>query len=236
MIVIPAIDILDGKPVRLYQGDYGQSTCVADDVLACAKNFEAANAPYLHVVDLNGAKEGSRVNEALICEIVKLCTIPVEVGGGIRTMSAIDSYIENGVSRVILGTSAIQDISLLKDAIHKYGSKIAVGLDCKDGYVCTSGWLEKSKEYYLDFAKRMEIIGVQTLICTDISKDGTLQGPNFEMLEQLKNHVSCNLIASGGVRDLSHIQKCKDLNLYGVIAGKAIYEKTLDLKEAIHIC
>lgn len=236
MIVIPAIDILDGKPVRLYQGDYGQSTCVADDVLACAKNFEAANAPYLHVVDLNGAKEGSRVNEALICEIVKLCTIPVEVGGGIRTMSAIDSYIENGVSRVILGTSAIQDISLLKDAIHKYGSKIAVGLDCKDGYVCTSGWLEKSKEYYLDFAKRMEKIGVQTLICTDISKDGTLQGPNFEMLEQLKNHVSCNLIASGGVRDLSHIQKCKDLNLYGVIAGKAIYEKTLDLKEAIHIC
>lgn len=236
MIVIPAIDILDGKPVRLYQGDYGQSTCVADDVLACAKNFEAANAPYLHVVDLNGAKEGSRVNEDLICEIVKLCTIPVEVGGGIRTMSAIDSYIENGVSRVILGTSAIQDISLLKDAIHKYGSKIAVGLDCKDGYVCTSGWLEKSKEYYLDFAKRMEKIGVQTLICTDISKDGTLQGPNFEMLKQLKNHVSCNLIASGGVRDLSHIQKCKDLNLYGVIAGKAIYEKTLDLKEAIHIC
>ena len=236
MIVIPAIDILDGKPVRLYQGDYGQSTCVADDVLACAKNFEAANAPYLHIVDLNGAKEGSLVNEALICEIVKLCTIPVEVGGGIRTMSAIDSYIENGVSRVILGTSAIQDISLLKDAIHKYGSKIAVGLDCKDGYVCTSGWLEKSKEYYLDFAKRMEKIGVQTLICTDISKDGTLQGPNFEMLKQLKNHVSCNLIASGGVRDLSHIQKCKDLNLYGVIAGKAIYEKTLDLKEAIHIC
>ena len=236
MIVIPAIDILDGKPVRLYQGDYGQSTCVADDVLACAKNFEAANAPYLHVVDLNGAKEGSRVNEALICEIVKLCTIPVEVCGGIRTMSAIDSYIENGVSRVILGTSAIQDISLLKDAIHKYGSKIAVGLDCKDGYVCTSGWLEKSKEYYLDFAKRMEKIEVQTLICTDISKDGTLQGPNFEMLKQLKNHVSCNLIASGGVRDLSHIKKCKDLNLYGVIAGKAIYEKTLDLKEAIHIC
>ena len=185
---------------------------------------------------MNGAKEGSRVNEALICEIVKLCTIPVEVGGGIRTMSAIDSYIENGVSRVILGTSAIQDISLLKDAIHKYGSKIAVGLDCKDGYVCTSGWLEKSKEYYLDFAKRMEKIGVQTLICKYISKDGTLQGPNFEMLKQLKNHVSCNLIASGGVRDLSHIQKCKDLNLYGVIAGKAIYEKTLDLKEAIHIC
>lgn len=236
MIVLPAIDILDGKPVRLYQGDYGQSTCVADDVLVCAKNFEAANAPYLHVVDLNGAKEGNRVNEDLIYEIVKTCTIPVEVGGGIRSMSAIDSYIENGVSRVILGTSAIQNIGLLKDAVRKYGSKIAVGLDCKDGYVCTSGWLEKSKEYYLDFAKRMEEIGVQTLICTDISKDGTLQGPNFKMLEALKNHVSCNLIASGGVRDLSDIKKCKDLDLYGVIAGKAIYEKTLDLKEAIRIC
>lgn len=236
MIVLPAIDILDGKPVRLYQGDYGQSTYVADDALVCAKNFEAANAPYLHIVDLNGAKEGNRVNEDLIYEIVKTCTVPVEVGGGIRTMSAIDSYIENGVSRVILGTSAIQDIGLLKDAVRKYGSKIAVGLDCKDGYVCTSGWLEKSKEYYLDFAKRMEEIGVQTLICTDISKDGTLQGPNFKMLEALKNHVSCNLIASGGVRDLSHIKKCKDLDLYGVIAGKAIYEKTLDLKEAIRIC
>lgn len=236
MIVLPAIDILDGKLVRLYQGDYGQSTCVADDVLVCAKNFEAANAPYLHIVDLNGAKEGNRVNEDLIYEIVKTCTIPVEVGGGIRSMSAIDSYIENGVSRVILGTSAIQNIGLLKDAVRKYGSKIAVGLDCKDGYVCTSGWLEKSKEYYLDFAKRMEEIGVQTLICTDISKDGTLQGPNFKMLEALKNHVSCNLIASGGVRDLSDIKKCKDLDLYGVIAGKAIYEKTLDLKEAIRIC
>ena len=236
MIVLPAIDILDGKPVRLYQGDYGQSTCVADDALVCAKNFEAANAPYLHIVDLNGAKEGNRVNEDLIYEIVKTCTIPVEVGGGIRTMSAIDSYIENGVSRVILGTSAIQNIGLLKDVVRKYGSKIAVGLDCKDGYVCTSGWLEKSKEYYLDFAKRMEEIGVQTLICTDISKDGTLQGPNFKMLEALKNHVTCNLIASGGVRDLSHIKKCKDLDLYGVIAGKAIYEKTLDLKEAIRIC
>ncbi len=236
MIVLPAIDILDGKPVRLYQGDYGQSTCVADDALVCTKNFEAANAPYLHIVDLNGAKEGNRVNEDLIYEIVKTCTIPVEVGGGIRTMSAIDSYIENGVSRVILGTSAIQNIGLLKDVVRKYGSKIAVGLDCKDGYVCTSGWLEKSKEYYLDFAKRMEEIGVQTLICTDISKDGTLQGPNFKMLEALKNHVSCNLIASGGVRDLSHIKKCKDLDLYGVIAGKAIYEKTLDLKEAIRKC
>lgn len=182
------------------------------------------------------AKEGSRINADLICEVVKTCQLPVEVGGGIRTMEAIDFYIENGVSRVILGTSAIQDDCLLKDAIKKYGSKIAVGLDCKDGYVCTSGWLEKSKEYYLDFAKRMEKIGVKTLICTDISKDGTLQGPNFEMLEALKNHVSCNLIASGGVRDLSHIQKCKDLGLYGVIAGKAIYEKTLDLKEALSIC
>lgn len=236
MIVLPAIDILDGKPVRLYQGDYGQSKCVADDVLVCAKNFEAENVRYLHVVDLNGAKEGSRVNEDLICEIVKTCDIPIEVGGGIRTMSAIDFYIENGISRVILGTSAIQDIGLLKDAVSKYGSKIAVGLDCKDGYVCTSGWLETSKEYYLDFAKRMEEIGVKTLICTDISKDGTLQGPNFEMLKALKNHISCNLIASGGVRDLSHIQICKELGLYGVITGKAIYEKTLDLKEALSIC
>ena len=236
MLVIPAIDLKDGQAVRLFKGDYSQKTVYSDHPEELAQTFEKAGATYLHVVDLNGAKEGSRVNEDLICEIVKTCDIPIEVGGGIRTMSAIDFYIENGVSRVILGTSAIQDIGLLKDAVSKYGSKIAVGLDCKDGYVCTSGWLETSKEYYLDFAKRMEEIGVKTLICTDISKDGTLQGPNFEMLKALKNHVSCNLIASGGVRDLSHIQICKELGLYGVITGKAIYEKTLDLKEALSIC
>lgn len=236
MIVLPAIDILNGLPVRLYQGDYEKARCVARNVFSCVQNFERATAPYLHIVDLNGAKQGYRVNETLIVDIAKKCTCPIEVGGGIRSMEDIDFYLQNGVSRVILGTSAIHDVDLLRQALTKYGSKIAVGLDCKDGYVCTSGWLEMSKEYYLDFAKRMEKEGVQTLICTDISKDGTLKGPNFEMLQQLKNAVSCQLIASGGIRNLEHIQKCKDLNLYGVIVGKAIYEKTLSLKEALELC
>ena len=236
MIVIPAIDILDGNPVRLYQGDYAKSKCVAKDVWDCVKLFESENVSYLHVVDLNGAKEGNCINQTLICEIAKKCPFPIEVGGGIRTMEAIDFYIQNGISRVILGTSAVWNVDLLRQALKKYGSKIAVGLDCKDGYVCTSGWLKTSKEFYLDFAKRMEKEGVQTLICTDISKDGTLQGPNFEMLKELKKHVSCDLVVSGGVRDVSHIQKCKDLNVYGVIVGKAIYEKTLCLKEALQIC
>lgn len=236
MIILPAIDILDGKPVRLFQGDYSKSSLVGEDILALAKKFEKGSVSYLHIVDLNGAKVGNRQNASIICEVLKRCKCPIEIGGGIRTMEDIDFYIENGASRVILGTSAIHDLDLLIQAIEKYGSKIAVGLDCKNGYVCTSGWLETSKEFYLDFAKKMEQLGVSTLICTDISKDGTLQGPNFELLRNLKSHVSCQLIASGGVSNLSHIQMCKDLDLYGVIVGKAIYEKTLNLKEAMCIC
>lgn len=236
MIILPAIDILDGKPVRLFQGDYSKSSLVGEDILALAKSFENVNASYLHIVDLNGAKEGNRQNASIICDILKTCKCPIEIGGGIRKMEDIDFYIENGASRVILGTSAIQNLDLLIKAIQKYGSKIAVGLDCKNGYVCTSGWLETSKEFYLDFAKKMERLGVSTLICTDISKDGTLQGLNFDLLKNLKEHVSCQLIASGGVKNLLHIQKCKELGLYGVIVGKAIYEKTLDLKEAMRIC
>ena len=236
MILLPAIDIIDQAPVRLYQGDYHQKEIVGQSVLEIAKEFEAMKAQYLHMVDLDGAKSGKLENASLICETAQSVSIPVEVGGGIRSMDTVDFYLTSGVSRVILGTAALEDPAFLKDALKKYGEKIAVGIDCKDGKVCGSGWLVQSNIDYLDFAKRMEEIGVKTLICTDISKDGTLQGPNFEMLKALKNHVSCNLIASGGVRDLSHIQTCKELGLYGVIAGKAIYEKTLDLKEALSIC
>lgn len=236
MLIIPAIDILNGSCVRLYQGDYDKVTCVANDILSCAKEFEKVKAPYIHVVDLDGAKSGSRKNASFICELAKNCSVPIEVGGGIRSMEDIDFYIKNGVSRVILGTAAIQNTTFLKQALEKYGSKIVVGMDCKDGYVCVSGWLEKSLEYYLDFAKRMEKLGVSTLIFTDISKDGTLMGPNIEMLKELKKHVSCQLIASGGIRNIDHIKMCKELNLAGVIVGKAIYEKTLDLKEALAIC
>ncbi len=236
MIILPAIDILDGKPVRLYQGDYDQSMQVANDVLETAKLFSNLGAKQIHIVDLNGAKEGSKVNAKLICKIAQEISVPIEVGGGIRDFESISYYIEHGVSRVILGTSALKDEALLEKALDVYGDKIAVGLDCKDGYVQANGWLESSKEYYLDFAKKMESKGVSTLIFTDISKDGTLMGPNLEMLKKLSNSVSCQIIASGGIKDIEHIQSLKDLKLYGAITGKAMYSNTLDLREAIELC
>ncbi|WP_279139067.1 1-(5-phosphoribosyl)-5-[(5-phosphoribosylamino)methylideneamino]imidazole-4-carboxamide isomerase [Faecalicoccus pleomorphus] len=236
MILLPAIDIIDQAPVRLYQGDYHQKEIVGQSVLEIAKEFEAMKAQYLHMVDLDGAKSGKLENARLICETAQALSIPVEVGGGIRSMDTVDFYLTSGVSRVILGTAALEDPAFLKDALKKYGEKIAVGIDCKDGKVCGSGWLVQSDVDYLDFAKTMEDYGVKTIIFTDISKDGTLAGPNLEMLKKLKDAVSIQIIASGGIRDLSHIQALKDLDLYGAITGKAIYAHTLDLKEALKLC
>ena len=233
MIILPAIDIIDQAPVRLYQGDYDKKEVVGESVLEIAQMFESANADYIHLVDLDGAKEGEKKNASLICQVAQTVSTPCEVGGGIRSMEDISFYLEQGVSRVILGTAAINDPDLLKEAIKKYGDKIAVGMDCKNGYVCGSGWLEDSEYYYLDFAKKMEEMGVSTIIFTDISKDGTLMGPNLEMLKALKGAVSMNITASGGIRDMSHIKELNDLDLYGAITGKAIYADTLDLKEAI---
>ena len=236
MIIIPAIDIIDQKPVRLYQGDYDKKEVVGESILDIAKQFEKEGASYLHCVDLDGAKNGKKENAKIICEVARTISIPVEVGGGIRTMSDIHFYLENGVSRVILGTAAIQDEDLLRHAIKEFGDKIAVGIDCKDGYVCVNGWLENSNVYFIDFAKRMEEIGVQTIIFTDISKDGTLSGPNLEMLKELSNSVYIDIVASGGIKDLSHVQSLKDLDLYACITGKAMYSKSLSLKEAIELC
>ena len=236
MIIIPAIDIIDQAPVRLYQGDYSKKEVVGTSVLDIAKTFEKEGASYLHCVDLDGAKSGKKENAKLICEVAKSITMPVEVGGGIRTMEDIDFYLENGLSRVILGTAAISNEALLISALEKYGDKIAVGLDCKDGYICVNGWLESSNAYYIDFAKHMEELGVKTIIFTDISKDGTLMGPNYEMLEELKKNVKMDIVASGGIKDISHIQGLKDLDVYGAITGKAMYMKSLDLKEAIALC
>ncbi len=236
MIIIPAIDIIDQKPVRLYQGDYNKKEVVGTSILEIAKEFEREGAEYLHCVDLDGAKSGKKENAKIICEVARLISIPVEVGGGIRTLNDIEFYLENGVSRVILGTAALSDPDLVKMAIEKYEERIAVGIDCKDGFVCVNGWLESSNVYFIDFAKMMQDIGVQTIIFTDISKDGTLMGPNYEMLKELKENVYVNIIASGGIKDLSHIQGLKDLDLYGAIIGKAMYTKSLNLKEAIALC
>jgi len=235
MIILPAIDMIDGQPVRLVQGRFEDKTVVADDILTTAEKFESLGAEWLHMVDLDGAKAGKRMNQDVVKKTAQTLSIPLEIGGGIRTMGDVSDYIENGVSRVILGTSAIEDQSFVKEAVRRYGEKIAVGIDCKDGYACGRGWLSVSKITLTDLARQMEDIGVQTVIVTDISKDGTLNGPNVEMLAKLKMAVNMNIIASGGIRDIENIKSLRKLGIYGAITGKAVYAGTLDLKEAIEV-
>lgn len=235
MIILPAIDIIDGKPVRLYQGDYNKKEIVADDIFETAKSFEEKGAEYVHLVDLDGAKSGSSQNHELVIKVAKELNIPVELGGGIRSFDTIKYLLDNGVSRVILGTSAMEDEELLKRAVGTYGEKVAVGIDCKDGKVYGRGWLEGSNLDYIDFAKKMEMLGVKDIIVTDISKDGTLEGPNVEMLKKLKENVSIDITASGGIRDIENIKELMKVDLYGAITGKAIYAGTLSLEEAIKI-
>lgn len=236
MIIIPAIDIIDNKPVRLFQGDYDKKEIVGEDILEVAKSFEAAGAEYVHLVDLDGAKAGAMINKDIIVEVANSLKIPVEVGGGIRTYEDVKYYIDNGISRVILGTAAIEDLDFVKRLVAEFKEKIAVGIDCKDGYLCGRGWLETTKLHYLDFAKTMEQIGIDNIIVTDISKDGTLQGTNIDMIVELKKSVNIKLTASGGVKDITDIEKLNNLGIYGVIAGKAIYSGSLSLEEAIEEC
>lgn len=236
MIILPAIDIINKRPVRLYQGDYNQVEEVDGSVLELAKRFEALGATYLHLVDLDGAKSGLKENQDIIKEVANSISIPIEVGGGIRDMESIAYYLDNGIDRVILGTSAIENLQLLETALKQYGDRIAVGIDCKDGFVYGRGWLEASDLYYVDFAKQLKGLGVKTIIVTDISKDGTLAGVNVEMLKQLQDEVDIQIIASGGVKDINDIYKLKELGVYGAITGKAMYHKTLDLKEALQVC
>ena len=235
MICIPAIDLLDGQAVRLFQGDYEKGEAVGE-VDSILKRLNHAKAQLLHVVDLNGAKCGQRVNESLIAKIVQKAEMPVEVGGGIRTMEAIEAYLNCGVKRVILGTAALEDETFLKAALARYGDQIAVGVDCKDGFVCVRGWLSESQVNYIEFAKHLEALGVLTLIVTDIKTDGTLQGPNLTMLKALRSQVSLQIIASGGIRDLQNLRDLKAIGMDGAIMGKAIYANTIDLEAAVKLC
>lgn len=235
MIILPAIDIIDGQPVRLYQGDYDKKEIVADDIFKTAKSFEEMGAEYVHLVDLDGAKSGSNQNHELVIEIANTLRIPVELGGGIRSFETIKYLLDNGVARVILGTIAIEDEELLKLAVDNYGEKIAVGIDCKDGKVYGRGWLSESDLDYIDFAKKMESVGVKNIIVTDISKDGTLEGPNVDMLKKLKETVNIDITASGGICNIENIKELMNVDLYGAITGKAIYAKTLSLEEAIGV-
>ncbi len=235
MIIIPAIDIIHGEPVRLYQGDYNQKEIVGESVLDIAKEFEASGAKFLHLVDLEGAKEGKRINHKTITQVAQVLSIPVEIGGGIRTMEDIEYYLRHGIYRVILGTSAIEDQDLLQAAIQKYGNHIAVGLDCRDGYVYGRGWLQASEIKDIEFARQLEKMGVQTIIVTDISKDGTLTGPNIELYQRLKAETNMNIVASGGMHQIGDVKALKEVDVAGVIIGKALYHHTIDLKEAISI-
>lgn len=235
MILIPAIDLKDGQAVRLYKGDYDQKTVYSSSPADIALKFEEMGADYLHVVDLDGAKNGTTTNLETIKKIRSVLNIPMELGGGIRDLETVDLYLnEVGIDRVILGTAAIEDPEFLKAALNKYGAKrIVVGVDIKDGFVATSGWLVNTKTYYLDFLKELEKIGVQYIVCTDISKDGTLKGPNFEIYENIHQHSSIQFVVSGGVKDDQDIYKVNELGYYGCIVGKAYYEGKIDLKEVI---
>ena len=236
MIIIPAIDIIDGKTVRLYQGDYNKKEVVGQDVLKIAKNFEIAGAEYIHLVDLEGAKKGKLINNKIIIEVAKSVNLPIEVGGGIRTYENIKCLIDNGISRVILGTVAIENLDFVKRALDKFGDKISIGVDCKNGYLCGRGWLKESKFNYIDFSKEMEKMGVDNIILTDISRDGTLQGVNIGMLKKLNENICMNITSSGGIAKIDDIRELKNLNIYGVIIGKALYSKHINLKEAIDLC
>lgn len=235
MIVLPAIDLKDGNCVRLFKGDYSTAHKVAESPLETARAFEQQGASWIHMVDLDGAKDGVRKNHEIILSVCKNTNLNVEVGGGIRDMEAVDFYLKNGASRVILGSAAVKNKQLVVDAVKAYGEKIAVGIDAKNGKVCAEGWLDNSGVEFVSLAKEMEKIGVTKIIFTDISKDGMLSGPNLTQLDELKASVSCDIIASGGVSNLKDIINLAELNIYGAIAGKAVYTGDLNLGAAIKI-
>lgn len=238
MIILPAIDIKDGNCVRLFKGDFSTVEKVASDYMETAKGFEQAGASWIHMVDLDGAKEGKPVNTKIYKDVASKTSLKVEVGGGIRNLETIEEYLEMGISRVIIGSAALKNPQLVKDAVNKFGSeKIAVGIDSKNGMVATEGWLESSDVHYIDLAQKMIEIGVRYFIVTDISKDGTLSGVNTVQLAELSKATKgqCKIIASGGVHTIEDIKACKKLGLYGTICGKSIYKGTLDLREAVEI-
>lgn len=235
MLLIPAIDLKNGEAVRLYKGDYNKKTVYSSSPEMIAQRFENMGADYLHVVDLDGAKEAKASNLDTIKKIRESISIPIELGGGIRNMETVDLYLQEvGINRVILGTAAIHNPDFLKAALNKYGPKrIVVGVDIKEGYVSTSGWLETSEVYYIDFLKGLENIGVKTIVCTDISKDGTLSGPSFEIYKNIRENTKLDFVVSGGIKDADDVYKVNELGYYGCIVGKAYYEGKIDLKEVI---
>ena len=235
MLIFPAIDLYERKAVRLFKGDYENMTVYSENPIEIAQDFVNAGATHIHVVDLEGAKDGTTPNISVVRQIAAETDLFIEIGGGIRDMDTVDAYLSSGVSRVILGTAAVNDREFLTAAVKKYGDKIAVGADVKDGYIAIKGWLESSALTLDDFLQEMEKIGVKYIICTDISKDGAMRGTNLELYSQLSQKYSMNITASGGVSTLDDVKKLNELNLYGAIIGKAYYIGAIDLKDALEV-
>ena len=235
MLIYPAIDLYQGKAVRLYKGDYAQMTVYSDDPPAIAEDFAKSGTSHMHIVDLEGAKTGQTPNFETILEIKRRGGLFCEVGGGIRSMQTVQRYLENGIDRVILGTAAVTQPGFLEEAAKKYGRKIAVGMDLKDGFVAIKGWTEKSELTAFDFCQRLQEIGINTIICTDISRDGAMRGTNHQLYQALMKRFSLEIIASGGVSSLEDVQRLAQAGLYGAIIGKAYYTGAINLKQAIEV-
>ncbi|MDD6062723.1 MAG: 1-(5-phosphoribosyl)-5-[(5-phosphoribosylamino)methylideneamino]imidazole-4-carboxamide isomerase [Oscillospiraceae bacterium] len=235
MLIFPATDIYDGKVVRLYKGDYDQMTVYSDNPVEIARSFAACGAEYLHVVDLEGARDGTTPNSDVVRTLVKESGMLVEIGGGIRTEDTVKTYMDMGVARVILGTAAVTDPVFLKKMVALYGERIAVGVDIKDGFVAIKGWTEKSEVTCDAFFEKLQQIGVSTVICTDISKDGALSGTNLQLYRDLSEKYSMQIVASGGISTAEDILALRSMDIYGAILGKALYTGNLNLKEAVKL-
>ena len=235
MLIFPAIDLYEGKAVRLYKGDYEQMTVYSDSPIELVEDFVEQGAKYLHLIDLEGAKTGQTPNLELIRDIRALSPLFTQVGGGIRSMDVVDAYLNAGVDRVILGTAAVTDPVFLEEAIKESGDKIAVGADIKNGYIAISGWTESSGIDAFSFCRRMQDLGVKTLICTDISRDGAMQGTNRNLYRTLSKRHDMNIIASGGVSSIEDIRALREMELYGAVIGRAYYTGAIKISEALEV-
>ncbi|MBO5931525.1 MAG: 1-(5-phosphoribosyl)-5-[(5-phosphoribosylamino)methylideneamino]imidazole-4-carboxamide isomerase [Clostridia bacterium] len=235
MKLFPAIDLYEGKAVRLFKGDYAQMTVYNNDPAAVAADFAACGAECIHIVDLEGAKSGTTPNFDTVCKIKATSGLFCEIGGGIRSMEVIDKYLSAGIDRVILGTAAVGNLDFVKAAVDKHGERIAVGADLKDGYVAVKGWVEKTDVSADEFFAQMQDVGVKTVICTDISKDGAMMGTNLELYRSLSERFSMQIVASGGVSSIEDVERLSQMGLYGAIIGKAYYTGAIDLRQAIEV-
>ena len=235
MLIYPAIDMYEKKAVRLYKGDYAQMTVYSENPCAVAQEFKRCGATHIHLVDLEGAKVGTTPNFDLVKAIKAETGLFCEIGGGIRDMDTIKKYVDAGIDRVILGTAAVTSPGFVQEAVKAYGDKIAVGIDIKDGFVAIKGWTETSEENAMDFTAKMQAMGVKTMICTDISRDGAMRGANHELYRELARRFDMNIIASGGVSSMEDVEKLAALNIHGAIVGKAYYTGAIDLAKAIEV-